>query len=216
MGLNDRRERERQQARQAIIDAAREAFLEKGFTEAGLREIARRAEYSPAALYVHFKDKEDLFHQICLQDFAAFDAEFPSLNKIEDPAKRIAAAGRAYIRFAASHPKQYRMMFMRPGDPNTPVPPPPPDWDNPDCYGHALLHHACEELVSQKRVATGLRNAELLTQTFWAAVHGVAALEVVKTGHPWVQWCELEQRIAAMVDGILAGLVDVDRKVRRK
>ena len=43
-----------------ILPAAKEEFLEKGFEQASMREIASRAGISAAGIYRHFKDKEEI------------------------------------------------------------------------------------------------------------------------------------------------------------
>lgn len=47
-----------------LLDCAREEFLEKGFQNASLREIARKADTSPRAIYTRFPNKEGLFDAI--------------------------------------------------------------------------------------------------------------------------------------------------------
>lgn len=47
-----------------ILPAAKEEFLEKGFEQASMREIASRAGISAAGIYRHFKDKEELFARV--------------------------------------------------------------------------------------------------------------------------------------------------------
>src|ERR1700751_6037572 len=58
LGTTERRERERQELRSRILDAARELFAEQGYDAVTMRGIAERIEYSPTAIYFHFKDKE--------------------------------------------------------------------------------------------------------------------------------------------------------------
>lgn len=47
--------------RMLILDAARSAFLELGLDGAGLREIAKRAGYTPGALYSYFGSREEIY-----------------------------------------------------------------------------------------------------------------------------------------------------------
>jgi AcrR family transcriptional regulator len=47
--------------RKAIIKAARTAFLEKGYAETTIREVARQAQVDPALVYHYFGDKPGLF-----------------------------------------------------------------------------------------------------------------------------------------------------------
>jgi AcrR family transcriptional regulator len=59
-----RKEREREGRRQEILAAAKAIFAKKGFDGAVLDEIAARAEFSKATLYLYFKDKHDLFYAV--------------------------------------------------------------------------------------------------------------------------------------------------------
>ena len=56
MGIQERRERERQELRTKILDAARELFAERGYESVTMRELAKKIEYSPTVLYWHFAD----------------------------------------------------------------------------------------------------------------------------------------------------------------
>ncbi len=71
-----RRERERQMRREAMLDAARAVFAEKGYTHATLDEIAQRAEFGKGTLYNYFEGgKEALL-------FAVFDDLYNGFHDI--------------------------------------------------------------------------------------------------------------------------------------
>ncbi len=59
----------------ALKAAARELFLEKGFSETGTPEIVRRANVTRGALYHHFADKKALFEEIIEDECAAVTAQ---------------------------------------------------------------------------------------------------------------------------------------------
>ena len=65
-----RREREKLQHRQEILDAAVKVFAEKGFYNATLDEVAQKAEFSKGALYLYFSSKEDILHSIIVMVFS--------------------------------------------------------------------------------------------------------------------------------------------------
>ncbi|WP_327416060.1 TetR/AcrR family transcriptional regulator [Streptomyces sp. NBC_01233] len=53
-------QRRRGDTRQRIQDVALELFVEQGYEKTSLREIAERLEVTKAALYYHFRTKEDI------------------------------------------------------------------------------------------------------------------------------------------------------------
>src|SRR5687767_8656064 len=114
MGTKERRERERDQVRSKIMDAARELFVRDGYESVSMRKIAEAIEYSPTAIYIHFADKAELMQQLCQHDFQSLAHVFHDLAQIPDPIERIRQTGHTYIRFAARHPNHYRFMFMTP------------------------------------------------------------------------------------------------------
>ena len=64
MGIQERREREKEQRRNEILDAAEKVFFSKGFNNATMDEVAETAELSKGTLYLYFKNKEDLYFAI--------------------------------------------------------------------------------------------------------------------------------------------------------
>ena len=84
MGVQERRERERLQTRDKILDAARELFINEGYEGVSMRKVAQKIEYSPTAIYGHFADKEDLFLQLCHSDFQRLAQSFARLAQVKD------------------------------------------------------------------------------------------------------------------------------------
>jgi len=72
LGSERRREREKEQRRNAILRAARKEFFEKGFRSVTVDSIARRSELSKGAIYLYFKSKEEIYAQILLRDIDKF------------------------------------------------------------------------------------------------------------------------------------------------
>ena len=89
MGPKERREREREEIRTRILDAARELFASEGVESVTMRRIADRIEYSPTAIYFHFRDKEALLAELCDCDFRAFAQEFFVIARLADPVERL-------------------------------------------------------------------------------------------------------------------------------
>ena len=81
MGVKERREREKLETRDKILDAARELFIKQGYDGVSMRMLAQLIEYSPTAIYLHFADKEQLFQELCLQDFARLAQVFQDADE---------------------------------------------------------------------------------------------------------------------------------------
>ncbi|HLL90331.1 MAG TPA: TetR/AcrR family transcriptional regulator [Tepidisphaeraceae bacterium] len=193
--------------RDRILDAARELFLAHGYESVSMRKIADAIAYTPAALYVHFKDKEDLLRQMCRRDFGRLASVFNELAEVEDPIERIREIGLAYVGFALAYPNHYRLMFMTP----SPGPIELEEEDlkvrgNPSEDSYAFLKLAVDQALAGGRFSPGLTDADLVTQTLWAAVHGVASLTICMDDDPWVECRPAERRTYVMVDAILTGL----------
>lgn len=170
-----------------------------------MRRIADRIEYSPTAIYFHFRDKEALLAELCDFDFRTFAQQFVEIAQIPDPVERLKAAGASYVRFGLENPSHYRLMFMTPKITNAKT-----DYsskDNPEEDAYAFLKGVVAELAAQGRFREGLVNVDLLAQTIWSAVHGVVSLEIAKCKDEWVEWRPIEERTALTVDMIIRGLM---------
>ena len=214
MASADRRERERDELRSRIVDAARDLFAAEGYEAVSMRRIAEAIEYSPTAIYGHFQNKADLFREVCGRDFAALAGAFTEEARSPDPVERLRATGRAYVRFAVDHPNHYRLMFMTPNLHRPDGTPEPLTAEeaavrgNPDADSYAFLRDTAAEAVAAGRFRPGLGgDAELIAQTLWAGVHGVASLQIAKADDPWIDMAPLAARTAAMIDGLLDGLL---------
>ena len=204
MGPRQRREREREEIRGKILEAAREMFVAEGFDSVTMRRIAERIEYSPTAIYFHFKDKEALLRELCASDFRKLAEHFYTISQIEDPIERLRQTGHAYVQFGLNNPNHYRMMFMTPRPPVNST-----DVDlekgNPEQDAYAFLKTIIAQAVAEKRFRHD--DIDLISQTMWAGVHGVISLQIAKCNDDWIDWRDLEARTDLMIDALIEGLV---------
>ena len=204
MGPKERREREREEIRSAILDAAREMFASDGIESVTMRRIAERIEYSPTAIYFHFKDKEALLAELCEHDFRAFAGNFAVLLEIADPIERLRRAGHAYIDFGFANPSQYRLMFMTPkfhaDEPKTIAK------GNPEEDAYAFLKGIIAQAIAENRLRPELTDVDLVSQVVWSGVHGLISLDIAKCKDQWVEWAPLADRARLMVDTLIDGL----------
>jgi AcrR family transcriptional regulator len=207
MGIEERRQRERDEVRERILDAARQIFIECGYEGVTMRKIAERIEYSPTTIYLYFADKETLFREMCNTDFRNLAKAFQSVSLIADPIERIRAAARTYIHFGVEYPNHYRLMFMTP---------PPVIHDeetlaykgNPNEDAYAFLLSIVTSAIEAGVFRPEYGDAHLIAQTLWAAVHGVVSIQIAHGCESWAGWAPFERRAETMIDGILRGLAN--------
>ena len=206
MGISERRERERQELRTRILDAARELFAEQGYEAVTMRGIAERIEYSPTAIYFHFKDKEALLRELCDTDFGALAREFQKIAKIAEPIDRLRQIGRAYVAFAIDYPNHYRLMFMTP-KPAMRAADSRIARGNPEEDAYAFLRATVTDAIAGGRLRPELEDADLVSQMVWAGVHGVVSLQIAKKTDDWIEWCDVKETAHALIDVMIRGLL---------
>ena len=113
MGVKERKERDKVEMRDKILQSAQQLFLAKGLDQTSIRNIAEAIEYSPATIYLYFKDKNEIIHALHLDGFRLLVRHFEPLVKFTDPFERLIEMGNAYIKFATTNPGVYELLFVR-------------------------------------------------------------------------------------------------------
>jgi AcrR family transcriptional regulator len=173
MGIAERKEREKQERRAMILSAATKMFLEEGYEKTSLRAIADRIEYSPATIYLYFKDKTELLEAVMEQGFEVLMKYLERSLEYQHPLDRLRAMASEYIRFAHEHPSYYDLMFIM----NAPMEhvEGPEDWD---CGFQAfgLLVQVVMECINQKLIR--FDDPVKAALTYWSILHGMVSLKV--------------------------------------
>ena len=87
MSSQERREKERESRRSAILKAARKLFFDRGFKSVTVDNIAAKAEVSKGSVYLYFKSKEEIYTQILINDnISAFEDSKNKFSGKEAPA----------------------------------------------------------------------------------------------------------------------------------
>ena len=111
MGTSERREREKSERREAILDAAQAVFAERGLHRATMDEIATRAELSKGTIYLYFKNRETLFLGVDLRALTELRERFLAAAESEELGlRRVRAIGQAYFAFSQECPEYFRIM----------------------------------------------------------------------------------------------------------
>lgn len=107
------RAQQREDTRERIIEAAREAFAEFGFKAASTRDIAARANTTQGLITYHFRTKDELWKAAVGGIFELLKVKladsFASIDS-DDPRAAAREGIREYVRFAAAHPELFRIM----------------------------------------------------------------------------------------------------------
>jgi AcrR family transcriptional regulator len=165
------------ETRDRILAEARDLYLEGGLAPFSLREVARRAKISPAAVYRHFDSKEALLAAVCAAGFRNFAAYLIRALEAPTPRERMASSARQYLCFALENPRDYRVMFMDAAEGYATVAPPRPA-EAPEPTFQFLVDRV-EECVRARLIVED--DATEIAAVIWAHVHGLVSLRL--TGH---------------------------------
>jgi len=204
MGVRDRRARQKTLLRQQILDAAREILVREGYERLSMRRVAERIDYSPTAIYLHFKDKQDLVFSLCDETFAKLVRELETLpQEFPDPLVRLRKGLERYIAFGLKHPDHYLPAFVLPA-PEDLDPKRQQETMSPDSNGLRAL--AClRDCIADGVRARKLRKVDpdVAARAAWAAIHGITSLLIVHRSFPWGdQKAVISATVDALVDGL--------------
>jgi AcrR family transcriptional regulator len=107
-----RRDRRRKDTREEILAAARELLLEVGPEAISLRQVARRADFSPAALYTYFSSRDEIVAALFAESFGRLDAYLRRVSTDLPVERRLVELGMAYMDFARDNPMDLRCVLL--------------------------------------------------------------------------------------------------------
>ena len=166
MTIDDRRERERSARRRLIITTARNLAEAEGWDAVTTRRLSTEIEYSQPVLYKHFTGMEQIADAVAIDGFSeladVIRAARTGAGAAIDALTRIA---HAYLDFARENPAVYDAMFTRATALRFAA------QDTP-----SQLTTAFAELQQAVRVVADERDADTLTEVFFAALHGLVTL----------------------------------------
>lgn len=108
MSTVERRQEEKEQRRNDIIDAAQEVFARKGVDKATMGDVAEEARLSRGLIYFYFKDKDDLYLAIMHRATQALRLAFEQAAGASTTGyEKIMAFGLAYVAFSKEQPDYF-------------------------------------------------------------------------------------------------------------
>jgi AcrR family transcriptional regulator len=203
MTIKDRKARHKQLLRQEILDAAREIFVKEGYGRLSMRRVADKIDYSPTAIYLHFRDKQDLVFSLCEESFGRLVRELEGLDAEADPVARLKQGLRRYIDFGLKNPQHYLATFVVPhedrADPKMAA---KAQGDNTmGMRALGILRARVAELASDKKLRR--LDVDTATRALWSAIHGITSLLIV---FPEFPWGDPEAVISTVIDTAVDGL----------
>jgi AcrR family transcriptional regulator len=193
-----RREAERLQLRDTVLEIASRQLVANGYERFSLREVAEEAGYSPTALYRYFADRDALLEEVCQGYFAQFGEVLAAADRsVTGPRERLMAQAQAYVRYAIENPAIYKLLFLE-----------RPEWGmgmTMDAVATDTGFRVLSDAVEALAAAGGLAKLEVgpASLILWSGVHGMAAMAVTMDLLPPAQLLAVTH---AMSEAVLAGL----------
>jgi AcrR family transcriptional regulator len=184
-----------------ILAAATRIFNSDGYDGATIRRIADEVGLSSTALYMHFRDKDEILVEICqgaMEQLLTLGAQIAAQDK--PPLERARNMIEAYIQFGLDNPSTYRLVFCSHGRHLSPESQAPVEMLGDRCF--QKLHDVVAEIAEQGRLKSP--GAEVAAQVLWSAGHGLVSLMITQ---PDRQWAPAPVLTAALLDGIFDGVI---------
>jgi AcrR family transcriptional regulator len=165
MAATERKSRERAEREHRITAAARLIAASEGWSAVTIRRLAEEIEYSQPVIYSHFKNRDAIVAAVAVEGFRELAIALrQAANESTDGRNAIRNVALAYLAFASGHPALYKAMFTMPTGLRFAV-----------SDTKAELREAFAALAAI--VTPSVSDVEVVTETFWAALHGLAELE---------------------------------------
>ena len=173
MGISERRQREKEELRNLILETATRQIALVGFDKTTIRSIANEIEYSPRTIYLYFKDKDALLYEISVKAFTLFKEQFEAVLSIKDPMERLEKLNERYINFALDNPAYYDLMFIL----NEPMQSDKTKtgWDI-GMSAHNILVSIIKDCIQEGYFKD--LDADVVAFSVWSYVHGVVSLKI--------------------------------------
>jgi AcrR family transcriptional regulator len=164
LGIAERKRRARTEREQRIVAAARAIADHEGWDAVTVRRLADEIEHSQPVLYSHFENREAIVAAVAVVGFQEITAALRDAASGSTGRNALKNVAMAYLNFALGKAALYEAMFIL-----------PTDLRFDDVGTRPELHAAFEALAAA--IAPFCVDVDVATETFWAALHGLALLE---------------------------------------
>ncbi|MEO6095190.1 MAG: TetR/AcrR family transcriptional regulator [Fibrobacteria bacterium] len=162
--------------RERILECALDLYLEHGLKGLSMRHVGEALGISATAIYRHYRNKEDLLHNVIGEAVNVFGSYLFSSLSGRTPEERFLRSGEAYVEFALRKSKYYEVIFMAPAQLGE------------DGFPDALRERSLatfQFLVDrvQECMESGFLkkdDATAVSLTIWAHTHGLVSIYLAK------------------------------------
>ncbi len=187
MGIAERKGRQRVEREHRIVAAARLIAEREGWNAVTIRRLAIEIEYSQPVLYSHFESREAIVAAVAVEGFRDIATTLQkAAGASSDRRTALEDVSMAYLAFARTHPALYEAMFTL-----------PTGLRFAEAETKLELRAAFDALAAV--VEPDDRDVALVTETFWATLHGLVELE--RSGR--IRASARAERIALVVRGLI-------------
>ena len=186
--------------RAEILAAAERIFVRDGCQGATIRKIADEVGVSSTALYMHFRDKDEILQEICEGAIGALLASNTEISgRPIDAVSRVRQMLEAYMRFGLENPNTYQLAFCSAARVAEAGQYPTVTDLGQRCY--QLFKGAVAAIASEGRLRAG--TVDSAAQALWMGCHGLVAFRITRDKTDWAPDDEL---MSVMLDGLFHGL----------
>lgn len=179
MSIAERKEREKAEMREDILNAAREIISHSGADGISIRKIAGMIDYSPAIIYHYFKNKEEIIGILMEENYRRILAALSPLQTSgKSPEERLKESIKSFMMLAVEMGDAYKSIMLN---------------SSPAVLGHTsvLQQGSAYERPAISMVCGVLRElpgwtgstdaqVELTAQTIWSLAFGLALRVIVE------------------------------------
>lgn len=111
--MKSKQEQRSEETKNQILKSAGKLFAKKGYDTVTIREIAKDAGCSHTTIYLYFKDKEALLHQLSMPSLHELHQQLQRISnvKAQSPEEKLKEISREYIYFCLSNRNMYDIFF---------------------------------------------------------------------------------------------------------
>lgn len=211
IGIAERKEREKAEMREKILNAAREIVKSDGLESISIRKIAEIIEYSPAIIYHYFKNKEEIIEKLIEESYSKILKSLSSLKTGDGTAEeKLRESCKSFITLAVQMGDSYKSVMLN---------------DSPTVLSQTsvLQRGAAHERPAISMLCAALREfpdfsgeddvqIELTAQIIWSAAFGLALRLIIEH----IDESQRQRLIEKTADFILSALKAISSQNREE